>query len=69
MWNLKKGRTEFFAEQMLTHRHRKTFGLRRRQFGGWGDVLGFWDGNPVKVDCDDYYTTTDVINSLNNLKK
>ena len=27
-------------------------------------MLGFWDGNPVKVDCADYYTTTDVINSL-----
>ena len=37
--------------------------------GGWGDVLGLWDGNPVKLDCDDHYTTTDVINSLSNKKK
>jgi len=31
---------------------------------GWGDVLGLWDGNPVKSDCYDHYTTTDVINSF-----
>ena len=35
----------------------------------WGDVPGLWDGNPVKLDCYDHYTTTDVINSLNNKKK
>ena len=28
-------------------------------------MLGLWDGNPVKLDRDDHYTTTDVINSLN----
>ena len=32
----KKDRLNFFAEQMLTHRHWKTYGLRRRQFGGGG---------------------------------
>ena len=32
-------------------------------------MLGLWDGNPVKLDYDDHYTTTDVINSLSNLKK
>ena len=26
--------------------------------------FGLWDGNPVKLDCDDHYTTTDVINSF-----
>jgi len=36
---------------------------------GGGDVLGVWDGNPVKLDCDDHYTTTDVINSLNKIIK
>ena len=30
----KEYRLNFFAEQMLTHRHWKTFGLQRRQFGG-----------------------------------
>ena len=32
--------------------------------GGGGDVLGLWDGSPVKLDCYDHYTITDVINSL-----
>ena len=35
---------------------------------GWGDALGLWDGNPIKLDCDDKCTTTNVINSLNNKK-
>ena len=28
-------------------------------------MLGLLDGNYVKLDCDDHYTTTGVINSLN----
>ena len=27
-------------------------------------MLGFWDGNPVKLNCYDHYTATDVINSF-----
>ena len=49
---------------MLTHRHGKIYGLRRREFGVWVDVLGLWDGNPVKLECYDHYTTTDVKNSF-----
>ena len=37
--------------------------------GGLGDVLGLWDGNPIKLDCDDHCTTINVINSLSNNKK
>ena len=58
----------FFAEQMLTHRLRKTYGFQRRQFSGWEDTLGVWDGNPIKLDCDDHCTTVNVINSFNNKK-
>ena len=49
----------FFAEQ-------KNYGFQRRQFGGWGDALGVWDGNPIKLDCDDHCMTVNVINSLSN---
>ena len=35
---------------------------------GWGDLLGLCDENPVKLECDDYYTTTDVMYSLSNKK-
>ena len=27
---------------------------------------GVWDGNPIKLDCDDHFTTINVINSLSN---
>ena len=40
-----------------------------RQVGGWGDVLGVWDGSAIKLGCDDHCTTINVINSLSNLKK
>ena len=52
-----------FAEQTLT------YGFQRRQFGGWGDGLGVWDGNAIKLGCDDHCTTINVMNSLNNKKK
>ena len=32
-------------------------------------MLGLWDGNPVKLDCYDHYTTTDMINSFELKKK
>jgi len=32
-------------------------------------VLGLWDGNPIKLDCDDHCTTINVINSLSNKKR
>ena len=66
-WGIwKKDRMNFFAEQILTHRLWKTYGPQRRQCGGWGDALGLWDGNPIKLDCDDHCTTRNAINSLSN---
>ena len=38
------------------------------QFGGWGNALGLWDGNAIKLGCDDHCTTINVINSLSNKK-
>ena len=37
----------------------------------WGDALGLWDENPIKLDCDDHCTSINVINpfSIKNLKK
>ena len=34
-----------------------------------GDVLELWDGNPIKLDCDDFCITINVINSLSNENK
>ena len=42
------------AEQILTRRLLKTYGLQMRQVGDGGDGLGVWDGNAVKLDCDDH---------------
>ena len=33
---------------------------------GGGDALGLWDGNPIKLDCDDHCTTINVINLSSN---
>ena len=32
-------------------------------------MLGLWDGNTIKLDCDDHCTTIKVIKSLSNKKK
>ena len=32
-------------------------------------MLGVWDGNRIKLDCDDHCTPINVINSLSNKKK
>ena len=37
--------------------------------GRWGYALGLWDGNPIKLDCDDHCTTINAINSLSNKKR
>ena len=34
-----------------------------------GDRLGVWDGNAIKLGCDDNCITTNVINSLSNILK
>ena len=57
----KKDRLIFFAEQMLTHRHQKTYGLKMGQVGGWEDALRVWDGNAIKFGCDDCCTPINVI--------
>ena len=42
---------------------------KRDSSGGGGNALGLWDGNLIKLDCDDHCTTLNVINSLSNFKK
>ena len=58
----------FFAEQILTHRL-KNLRSPKETVLGVGDALGLWDGNPIKLDCNDHCTTTNVIKSLSNKKK
>jgi len=63
MWNLKKGQTELLCRKDTDSQTLKNFWFPP-PFVGWRDVLGLWDGNPVKLNCDDQYTSTDVINSF-----
>ena len=69
MWNLKKGQTEFLCRRDADSQALKNLWSLEETVLGVGDVLGLWDGNPVKSDCYDHYTTTDVINSFVQLKK
>ena len=36
---------------------------------GVGGCAGVWNGNPIKLDCDDHCTSINVINSLSKKKK
>ena len=67
MWNLKNGQNELLCRTDTDSQTLKTYGFQRREFGGWEDVLGLWDGNPIKLDCGDHCTTINVMNSLSNI--
>ena len=69
MWNLKKGQTELLCRIDTDSKSLKNLWFSKEIVcGGWEDVLGLWDGNPIKLDCDDHCTTINVINSLSNKK-
>jgi len=40
-----------------------------RQVGGWEHALGVWDGNAVKLSCDDHCTTINIIKFIENKKE
>ena len=65
MWNLKKGQTELLCRTDAdSQTYEKLMVSKGDSLEGGGNMLGLWDGNPVKSDCYDHYTTTDVINSF-----
>ena len=69
MWNLKKKETmNFFAEQILTHRHWKTYGFQMRQIGWWRNTLRVWDRHAFKFGCDVCCIPINAIKFI-NLKK
>ena len=69
MWNLKKGHNELLCRTDADSQTLKNLGFPNETVWGQEDALGLWDGNPIKLDCNDHCTTTNVINSLSNLKK
>ena len=69
MWNIKKkDAINFFAEQILTHRL-KHLRFPKETGWRWGDGLGVWDGNALKLGCDDRRTTREVIKFIELKKK
>jgi len=64
MWNLKKGQTELLCRIDTDSQTLKNLWSLEETFLGVGDVFELWDVNPVKLDCNDHCTTTDVINSF-----
>lgn len=69
MWNLKKGHNELLCRTDTDSQTLKNSWFPKETVWGWGDVLGLWDGNPIKLDCDDHHTTINAINSLSNKKQ
>ena len=60
MWNLKKGHSELCRTD-TDSQTLKILWLPKET--GWrsGDGLGVWDGNAIKLGCDDHCTTINVI--------
>ena len=69
MWNLKKGHNELLCRADTVSPNLKNLRFPKETVWGWGDALGVWDGNPIKLDCDDHCITINVINSLSNKKR
>ena len=68
MWNLKKGQTELLCRTDADSQTLKNLWSPEETVYEWGDVLGLWDGNSIKLGHDDHCTTINVINSLSNKK-
>ena len=69
MWNLKKGQTELLCRTDTDTQTLKNLWFPKETGWAWGDGLGVWDGNSIKLGCDDHCTTINVINSVSDLKK
>ena len=55
-----KGQTELLFSTDTDSQILKNLWSPEETVWGWGDVLGLWDGKPVKLDCYDHYKTADV---------
>ena len=69
MWNLQKGHNELLCRTDTDSHTLKNLWFPK-ETGWWaeGDELGVWDGNAIKLGCDDRCTTINVIKFI-ELKK
>ena len=63
MWNLTKGQNKLLCRTDTDSDFEKLI-VSKGDRSGVGDALALQDGNPIKLDCDDHFTTINVINSL-----
>ena len=68
MWNLKKEHNELLCRTDTDSQTFKNLCSPEETVCGVADALGLWDGNPIKLDCDDHCATINVKNSLSNKK-
>ena len=61
MWNLKKGHNELLRRADTDSQTLKKIWFPNETWCGWGDMLGVWDGNAIKLGCDDHCTTISVM--------
>ena len=68
MWHLKKGHNELLGRTDTDAQTLKNLRFPKERDWGVGGYAGVWDGNTIKLDCDEHCTTVNVINSLSNNK-
>ena len=61
MWNLKKEHNELLCRTDTDSQTLKNLWFPKVMGWGWGHGLGVWDGNAIKLGCDDRCTTINVI--------
>ena len=68
MWNLKRGHNELLYRTDTDSQTLKNLWFPKETGRGWGNGLEVWDGNAIKLGCDDCCATTNVIKFI-ELKK
>ena len=61
MWNIKKGHNVLFCRTDTDSQTLKTYDFQMRLVWGWGNALGDWDGNAIKLVCDYWRSAINVI--------
>ena len=64
MWNLKKGHNELLCRTETGSQTLKNLWLPKEMGLCVGGRLGVWDGNVLKLDCDDGCTTINMIKCI-----
>ena len=61
MWNLKKGHNKLLCRTNTDSQTLKNLWFPNETGWAVGDGLGVWDGNAIKLGCDDHCTPINVI--------